>query len=321
MQINLCQLKPHQLKLHQLGRPRLNRPKQTFSVSLLGIERASSILVNSPSSMKIFFQRYFDLDRLRQILVFVAVIGGIAVNTISNNLFPLNGVPLGELSNIFFTSVQIIPADYAFAIWGIIYMGLIAFAIYQFQPSQRQNPSLQSSGYLFILASLSQCAWIYLFLARLFPLSTIAMLGILLPLIGVYQNLGIGQQQVSPSERWFIQIPISIYLSWITVATVVNISLSLYSLNWDGWGITPPAWAALMMLVSSVIAIFVTSQRHDIAFSLVVVWALIAIVIRQIDTPLIVVTGVTMAIALILISAISTFRSKLPLTKEITKEI
>ncbi len=271
--------------------------------------------------MKLSTQQSFDRDRLRQILTFAVIFGGIAFNTIFNNIFPLNGMPMGEVSNILFTSVQIIPADYAFAIWGVIYLGLIAFAIYQFQPSQRQNPSLQSSGYLFILASLSQCAWIYLFLARLFPLSTIAMLGILLPLIGVYQNLGIGQQQISPSERWFLQIPISIYLSWITVATVVNISLSLYSLNWDGWGIAPPAWAALMMFVCSAIAIFVTSQRHDIAFSLVVIWALIAIAIRQIDTPLIVVTGVTMAIALILISAISTFSSKLPLTKEITKEI
>jgi len=259
--------------------------------------------------MKLSTQDSFDSDRLRQIAIVAAIFGGIAVNTISNNVFPLNGVPMGELSNTLFTAVQIIPADYAFAIWGLIYLGLVAFAIYQSQSTQRKNPGLQRSGYLLVFASLAQCAWIYLFLARLFPLSTIAMLGILLPLIGMYQQLGIGQQQVSLPERWFIHIPISLYLGWITVATVVNVAISLYSLNWDGWGIAPSVWAVMMMIVSTAIAIVITTQRHDIAFSLVVVWALIAIAVRQMDTPLIAITGVVMAIALILISAISTYRS------------
>ncbi len=259
--------------------------------------------------MKLSTQDSFDPDRLRQIAIVAAIFGGIAVNTISNNLFPLNGVPMGELSTILFADVQIIPADYAFAIWGLIYLGLIAFDIYQSQSTQRQNSGLQRSGYLLVFASLAQCAWIYLFLARLFPLSTIAMLGILFPLIGMYQQLGIGQQQVTLPERWFIHIPISLYLGWITVATVVNVAISLYSLNWDGWGIAPTVWAVVMIVVSAAIAIFVTTQRHDIAFSLVVVWALIAIAVRQMDTPLIAITGVVMAIALILISAISTYRS------------
>lgn len=263
--------------------------------------------------MKLSTQQSFDPDRLRQILTFAAIFGGIAFNTIFNNIFPLNGVPMGEVSNILFTNVQIIPADYAFAIWGLIYLGLIALAIYQIQPAQRQNPGLQRSGYLLVIASLAQCGWIYLFLARLFPLSTIAMLGILLPLIGVYRQLSSGQQPVSRAERWFVQIPIGLYLGWITVAMVVNVALSLYSLNWDGWGIAPTVWTVLMIIVSTAIAMLVIRQHQDITFALVVVWALIAIVIRQIDTLPIVVIGVLMAIVLILVSAISTYRSmKLP---------
>ncbi|PZV08880.1 MAG: hypothetical protein DCF22_19420 [Leptolyngbya sp.] len=82
-----------------------------------------------------------------------------------------------------------------------------------------------------------------------------------------------------------------------------------YSLNWNGWGITPTVWAVVMMVVSTAIAVVIITQRHDIAFSLVVVWALIAIAVRQMDTPLIAITGVVMAIALILISAICTYRS------------
>jgi len=243
-----------------------------------------------------------DPNTLRQFAIFAAILGSIAFNTLSN-FFPLNGINVGQLSNTVFAAVQIIPANYAFAIWGLIYLGLIAFAIYQFQPAQRQNPILQRSGYLLVFASVAQCAWIYFFLARLFPLSVIAMLGVLLPLIGLYQRLGIGQQRVSRQEQWFIHIPISIYLGWISVATVVNVATALYSINWNGWGITPPIWTVIMIIVSTAIAALVCIQRHDVAFTFVIVWALVAIAIRQINTPLIAVAGLIMAIGLTLLSA------------------
>ncbi|OLP15519.1 hypothetical protein BST81_25795 [Leptolyngbya sp. 'hensonii'] len=245
----------------------------------------------------------FNADRLRQIITLAAILGSIAINTLSN-FFPLNGVNIGVLSNTLFASVQIIPANYAFAIWGLIYLGLIAFGFYQLQPTQRQNPGLQRSSYLLVFACLAQCAWIYLFLARLFPLSIIAMLGILLPLMGMHQRLGIGQQHVSRQERWLIHIPISIYLGWITVATVVNVAIALYSLNWNGWGITPPVWTVIMMMISAAIATLVAVQRHNIAYTLVIVWALIAIAIRQMNTPLIAATGVALAIGLTLLSLV-----------------
>ncbi|WP_425218313.1 tryptophan-rich sensory protein [Tumidithrix helvetica] len=256
--------------------------------------------------MKLTAQRYSNSDRLRQLVTLAAILGSIAVNTISN-LFPLNGVNIGVLSNTLFTSVLIIPANYAFAIWGLIYIGLIAFGIYQFQPSQRQNPSLQRCGYLLVFASLAQCVWIYLFLARLFPLSLVAMLGILFPLIGMYQRLGIGQQRISRQERWFIHIPISVYLGWITVATVVNVAIALYSLNWNGWGIAPPIWTAIVMTISTAIAVLIVIKHHDTAYALVMIWALVAIAIRQINTPLIAMTGVVMASVLVVISATSMY--------------
>jgi hypothetical protein len=250
--------------------------------------------------MKLSNHSSSGLDRLRQLATLAAILGSIAINTFSN-VFPLNGVNIGELSNTLFASVKIIPANYAFAIWGLIYLGLIAFGIYQLQPTQSKNPSLQRSGYLLVFASLSQCIWIYLFLARLFPLSVLAMLGILLPLMGIYRRLGIGQQRVSRQERWFIHIPISIYLGWITVATVVNVAIALYSLNWNGWGITPSVWTVVMAIVSTAIAAFVTIQGADIAYTLVIIWALVAIAIRQMNTPLIAVTGGVLAVALTLL--------------------
>ena len=246
--------------------------------------------------MKLSNQRS-DPDFQRQVTTLAAVLGSIAINTLSN-VFPLNGVSVGELSNTLFASVQIIPANYAFAIWGLIYIGLIAFGIYQLQPTQRENPRLRRSGYLLTIACIAQCAWIYLFLARLFPLSNLAMLGILIPLMVMYQRLGIGRERVSRQERWFIHLPISLYLGWISVATIVNVATGLYSLKWAGWGIAPSVWTVVMMTIASVIAAVISIQRRDTAYVLVIVWALVAIAIRQANTPLIMVTGWVLAIVL-----------------------
>jgi hypothetical protein len=245
-----------------------------------------------------------DLDLQRQVTTLAAVLGSIAINTLSN-IFPLNGVSVGELSNTIFAAVQITPANYAFAIWGLVYIGLIGFGIYQLQPTQRENPRLRHSGYLLTIACIAQCAWIYLFLARLFPLSNLAMLGILVPLMVMYQRLGIGRERVSRQERWFIHLPISIYLGWISVATIVNVATALYSLKWDGWGIAPSIWTVVMMTTASIIAAVMSIQHRDTAYVLVIVWALVAIAIRQANTPLIMGTGWVLAIVLMGITLIN----------------
>ena len=253
-----------------------------------------------------------ESDLQRQITTFAAIVGSIVINTLSN-IFPLNGVSVGNLSNTLFASVQIIPANYAFAIWGLIYIGLIGLGIYQLQPTQRENPRLRRSGYLLAIACIAQCGWIYLFLARLFPLSNLAMLGILVPLMVMYQRLGIGQERVSRQERWFIHLPISIYLGWISVATIVNVAIGLYSIKWDGWGITPSGWTVGMMTIAAVIAAVMSIQRHDTAYVLVIVWALVAIAIRQANTPLIAMTGWGLAIGLTVLNFANElkFRSKI----------
>ncbi len=250
--------------------------------------------------MKLSYQRW-DSDRLRQVTTLAAIVGSIAVNTWSN-IFPLNGASVGKLANTEFAPVQIIPASYAFGIWGLIYLGLIAFGLYQFQPPQRHNPRLQRGGYLLVFASVAQCAWIYLFMARLFPLSVLAMLGILLPLINLYQRLGIGQQTVPRREQKFIHLPISIYLAWISVATVVNVAVMLYSGNWNGWGIAPIGWTLIMMTITAALATLITLKRGDLAYTRVIIWALIAIGIRQLTMPLVGVTAVVLAIALTIIT-------------------
>ena len=219
-------------------------------------------------------------DTRRQLITLAAVVIAFIVNVLSN-IFPLNGLTIGGISNTLFKDVLIVPANYAFAIWGLIYLGLFAFAIYQVLPSQRENSNLRKTGYLLTIASVAQSIWVYLFLSRLFVLSVIAMLLILIPLIVMYLRLANGTTPASRPEKWFIRYPISIYLGWISVATIVNIASALYINNWNGFGIPAQTWTVIMVIIATIIAAIALLQGQDIAYSSVTVWALIAIAIKH----------------------------------------
>ncbi len=253
--------------------------------------------------------KYFDRDILRQALNLVAILAAFGINVLAN-VAPINGLTIGDISNTFFREVLITPANYAFAIWGVIYLGLIAFGVYQVLPAQRQNTSLRRMGYLLVLACLAQIAWVFFFQYRLFTLSLVAMLAILLPLIGVYLQLGIGSERVSRQEKWLIHIPLSIYLAWISVATIVNVALTLYNLRWNGWGISPEVWTVIGLIAGAAIAAIVSIRHANIAFVLVIAWAFVAIAVRQANILLIAATAGGLAIALIVLLIVNVLRDR-----------
>ena len=108
------------------------------------------------------------------------------------------------------------------------------------------------------------------------------------------RNLRGGRIQVSPAEKWLAHIPFSIYLGWVTVATIANATTVLYSLGWNGWG-APQIWAAVMLIAGAVIASAVGFTRGDVAYMLVIVWAFAGIAIKHATTSLVSVTAWVMA--------------------------
>ncbi len=223
-------------------------------------------------------------DIIRQISVLVALIVTIAVNVLSNAL-PLNGLTAGEISDSF--DVYFVPAGYVFSIWSIIYLGLIAYAVYQFLPAQRENPRLRKTGWWFVVSSAANSIWLFLWHYGYFALSVVAMLTLLTSLIIIYWRLGVGQQVVSQGERWLVHLPFSVYLGWITVATIANITAFLDYVNWNGFGIATEIWAIIMLVIATAVAGLMTYSRQDIAYLLVLIWAFVGIGVEQADTPLV----------------------------------
>ena len=201
----------------------------------------------------------------------------VLVMNIAATSLPLNGISTEEISDAlpsYFT-----PAGYTFAIWGLIYTALIAFAIYQARPIERQRPFLAKIGWLFIVSSLANSAWIVAWHYGYYVLSVGIMLLLLGTLIAIYLRLNIGRRDptLSWQDKLFYQAPFSLYLGWITVATIANISSVVNYLGWNGLGIAEPIWAMIMIGAAVVVAALLLINRRNAAYAGVLIWALFGI--------------------------------------------
>ena len=239
-------------------------------------------------------------DTLRQIITVIGVVATIAINALAN-IVPFNGQQTGAISDRF--AIYFVPAGYVFSIWGLIYLGLIAFAAYQARPAQRENPRLRRIGGLFALASVANIVWIFLWHYEVFPATLAVMLVLLGSLIAIYLRLGTGRSPVSRAETWMVRVPFSVYLGWITVATVANATQLLYFLGWNGGAIGPEAWTVIILAVAVGLAWLMAITRRDVAYLLVLVWAFIGIATKHAGTP-VVSTAAWIATALVLVAAI-----------------
>jgi hypothetical protein len=217
-------------------------------------------------------------DTLRQIAVILTIIATLIVNALAETL-PINGITTGQISDSF--HVYFVPAGYVFSIWGVIYLGLIAFGIFQALPSQRENPRMRATGWWIALGGLANSAWIFLWHYEHFALTLIAMLVLLATLIITYLQLGTGRTAAPTAEIWAARVPFSIYLGWITVATVANATILLDYLKWDGFGIAPEIWMGIVLAAVLAVAVLMNMTRRDLAYALVILWALAGISVKQ----------------------------------------
>jgi hypothetical protein len=221
-------------------------------------------------------------DIVRQSLIVVATIAMLTVNYLANAL-PINGLDTGQISDRF--DVLFVPAGYVFSIWGLIYLGVAAYTVYQALPGQRANPLLRAVGPFYLLSAAANIAWIFLWHYEQFVLTLPVMLILLGSLIAIYVRInGLridGRNPVSSAERWLVQTPFSIYVGWITVATIANTTTLLDYLNWNGWGIGEQPWFVIMLVIATVIGLVFAWLRRDVAYVAVLVWAFAGIAVKH----------------------------------------
>ena len=222
------------------------------------------------------------MKRLIAVLNVVGFIATVVINTLASTL-PLNGKDTGELSdqypNLF------VPSGLTFSIWGVIYILLGIYVVYQLVLAigKKVDDSGQAEriGLLFLLSSVANCGWIFAWHYEVVWLSIILMLLLFVSLLGIYLRLSIGKGNATQKQKYLIHLAFSVYLGWITVATIANVTALLVDAGWNGFGISEQFWATLVIAVATLIAIAMTFRRNDIYFALVADWAAIGILIKR----------------------------------------
>ena len=217
-----------------------------------------------------------------QVLNLLSFAGTLTLNGLANGL-PINGKDTGQLSDQYpnlFT-----PAGITFAIWGFIYLLLAIFCGYQardlFSRRKKDMPFLNRIGPLFVVSNLANMAWILAWHYEHVGLSLLLMGVLLGSLLLIYLRLETGRSTVRWQEQYFVRVPFSVYLGWISVATIANSTAWLVDLGWRGSGVSEQVWAVLVVGVATLLALFMLAKRRDRAYGLVILWALAGILLKR----------------------------------------
>ena len=202
--------------------------------------------------------------------------------TIIVNTLPINGVTTGEVSGSYANLFT--PAGYVFSIWLIIYLLMAGFTYHQYRAD---NGLHEKIDILFILSCLFNSAWVFLWHYRLLFLSLFAMLGLLGTLFLIYMRLDVGLARVSGDENWMVQVPFSVYFSWVTVASIANCVAFLVGVGWDGFNQAAINLTVGLIVVVMALTLINTYIWGDVAYAAVMVWALVGILVKQMGTPMI----------------------------------
>ncbi len=218
------------------------------------------------------------------VLNLLGFLGTVVVNALAN-ILPINNITTGALSDLY--PNLFVPAGLTFAIWGLIYVLLGIFAIYPLTPGARRDSQrtefVQRIGPWFFVSCLANIGWIFAWHYQILPLSLAFMLILLGCLLAIYLRLKVGKSDATKAERYFAHLPFSVYLGWITIATIANVTALLVDISWNAWGLSQQFWAVAVIIVGIAIALSVLFTRKDIFYSLVVDWAVLGILLKRLS--------------------------------------
>jgi benzodiazapine receptor len=283
----------------------------SFSDIKLWAERKWSILYieNAEYYQGVLFMSESIAQKTANILAFIFTI---IINALAGSTTLIGGKITAEISDANFTLIT--PAGYTFSIWGIIYVLLGIFVVYQAFPSQKDKGYHEKIGWLFVISSILNIVWLFLWQFEQLIFSVILMFTLLATLIAIYLRLDIGKSKVQLVDKLTVHLPFSTYLGWITIASIANVATWLVSINWDGFGINPETWASLIIIVALLLSLIVTVTRKDVAYALVIIWAFAGIASAQTANPNIVtltqISAIIVFLALVATLVIDKLRQK-----------
>ncbi|MFV0387577.1 MAG: hypothetical protein ACK5NT_02385 [Pyrinomonadaceae bacterium] len=226
-----------------------------------------------------------------KLLVACATFAVVATNYIATKGM-IGGTTPNEISEKYPTILT--PSDYTFRIWGLIFLGVVAFTVYQFIREGSKN--IAQIRLLSICVAAVNIAWIFCWQTERILLSTIAIIVLLIILI----KINTLSANLEPTiEKVTVKIPFSIYFGWVSIVAVINILVYMRSIgiSLDGTGAVYAATAFVILF--TVIAFYIKEKLDIPFFALAVVWAFAGIGIKQSgNTALVIACGIGVIVLL-----------------------
>lgn len=216
---------------------------------------------------------------MRRFTPLIATLIVIAVNAAAN-IVPINGVGTGELSARYPTGFT--PAGWVFSIWGLIYLGLTAFSLYAARGGTPGNARTERVITPYLASCVGNAAWIFMWHYELIAASLACMLVILGSLLVAYVRLN-AEPPVSFAERACVDLPFSLYLGWITTATLANLAALFFDLDVYPFELAMDEWAILTVVAATGIYAAAGVRTGDAVYTAVFAWAALGIVLQTLE--------------------------------------
>lgn len=218
-----------------------------------------------------------------KICALISYLAMVVVNFLANSL-PINNRSTGEISDLY--SNLFAPSGFTFSIWGLIYILLAGYLLYQFltflkKRDESKEILLKRVNLFFIASSIANILWIFSWHYDLIGLSVVIMILLLIFLIKISNILSI--EKLKSLDRYFVVIAFNIYFAWITIATIANITVFLKSIGWSGFGINDFMWTSIILLLGVLIGMLRMLKDEEISYGLVLIWAYFGILVKHIS--------------------------------------
>jgi len=224
----------------------------------------------------------------------------IILNVLSNAL-PINNQTMPEISARYPSLFT--PAGFTFSIWGVIYLALLVFVVYQALPSQRNNQVIAGFSRWFQINCVANAAWIVIWHYDLLTLSLLLMFVILATLVLIYRSLAAVIETATFAQHLVLYLPFSLYTGWITVATIANISVLQIANGWEAVGLSAVSWTLLKLAVAGAIGATMVLRLRDPVFVLVIAWAAYGISVMQSASPAVSGAATTLSLLMLILAA------------------
>jgi len=223
------------------------------------------------------------MKKILQIANGIALIATIIINYLSNTGV-FNGNTMKTVSDKYHNYFT--PASYAFAIWGVIYLGLLGFVIYTGRSLFKKTGSegenvVEEIGWWFVISCVVNSLWVIAWLYDATGISVILMSILLISLLKIIINTRM-ELDFHPLKKYLLIFwPFAFYSGWITVAIIADVAAWLTKINWNGWGISPVSWTIIMIIITCLINVVMILKRNLREYAVVGIWALIAIAVSN----------------------------------------